>query len=88
MSLQDIRFNLEDPTITRPKCDIGIRIFISDFMNSILGRIGRLGNGSGMVMIDIVVTVPVSVGVMFSHVVGLSLVSYIRGSHFDILGWS
>jgi hypothetical protein len=35
MSLQDIRFNFKDPTITRPKCDIGIRIFISDFMISI-----------------------------------------------------
>lgn len=37
MSLQDIRFNLEDPTITRPKCDIGIRILVGDFVISILG---------------------------------------------------
>ena len=60
MSLQDVRFNLENPTIARSKRYIRIRIFISDFMRSILGRIGRVGNRFiGVVTTVVTVTVPI-----------------------------
>lgn len=57
MSLQDIRFNLENPPITRSKRNIGIGIFISDLVTVLgVGGSGRLRR-DGLIGIIVVVTI-------------------------------
>lgn len=86
MGLQDIRLDLKDPTIARPKRDIGIGVLVSDFLRSILGRVGRLREGSSMVMIAIFMTVTfMLMAVMFLMAEIMSLIAEVCCSHCKVV---
>jgi hypothetical protein len=86
VSLQDIRFNLEDPSITRSKRNIGVRIFISDLV-TVLGVVGVGVGGGGRLGRSSVIGIVVVVAVTMTDITEVDLVHSLEvcGSHLVVV---